>query len=224
VLVFYGDSRLAAAAARMALVTVNTVVHIPAHVRVAEVSGVVAAMAGRALKYGVVIRIRMARGADAVGIAMVDRESRVLRVIECRTSPCGRGMAGRAGGRKELRLRSVARVGGVVVVGLMATDTCRRQCRVIAVDVAVGAYPRRCLVRAGQGERRVVVIKGGIRPDSCVVAEFARCRESSRSVGRIGGACVVLLVARVAECAVQRVVVVHVAVGAQARRNRVRSR
>src|SRR4029077_1583949 len=114
-------------------------------------------------------RIRMARGADAVGIAMVDRESRVLRVIECRTSPCGRGMAGRAGGRKELRLRSVARVGGVVVVGLMATDTCRRQGRVIAVDVAVGAYPRRCLVRAGQGERRVVVIKGGIRPDSCVV-------------------------------------------------------
>ena len=95
VLVFYGDSRLAAAA-RMALVTVNTVVHIPAHVRVAEVSGVVAAMAGRALKYGVVIRIRMARGADAVGIAMVDRESRVLRVIECRSRPCAGGVTGRA--------------------------------------------------------------------------------------------------------------------------------
>lgn len=208
----------------MALVTVDAVVHIPVHFRVAEVVGIVAAMAGRALEYGIVIRIRMARGANTVCVAMVDRELCVLRVIERRTSPGGRTVAVLAGGREELLLRSVAGISGVVVIGLMAADTSRGQRRVVAVDVAVGAYPRRRLVRAGQGERRVVVIKGGICPDSSVVAEFASCRESCRGVGRIGGASVVLLVARVAECAVQRVVVVHVAVGAQAGRNYVRSR
>ena len=137
------DSPLASVAARMALVTVNAVVHIPVHVRVAEVSGVVAAMAGRALENGVVIRIRMARGANTVGVAMVDWESRVLRVIERRTSPCGRVMAGRAGRREELRLRSMAGIGGVVVIGLMAADTSRGQRGVVAVDVAVSACPRR---------------------------------------------------------------------------------
>ena len=90
--------------------------------------------------------------------------------------------------------------------------------------MAIDALPRRHSVHAGQGERRIGVIKGGVCPDSSVVAEFASCRETGRSVGRIGGACVVLLMARVAECAVQRVVVVHVAVGAQARRGRVCSR
>ena len=51
VLVFSGESRLSAATARMALVTVDAVVHIPVYVRVTEVSGVVAAMAARALEY-----------------------------------------------------------------------------------------------------------------------------------------------------------------------------
>ena len=143
VLVFSGDSRLSAATARMTLVTVDAVVHIPVYVRVAEVSGVVAAMAGRALENGVVIRIRMAGGANTVGVAMVDRESRVLRVIERRTSPGRRVMAGCAGRREELRLRSMAGIGGVVVIGLMAADTSRGQRGVVAVDVAVSACPRR---------------------------------------------------------------------------------
>jgi len=56
------------------------------------------------------------------------------------------------------------------------------------------------------------------------MAEFAGRRESGRRVRRTGGAGVVLLVACVAQCAVQRVVVVHVAVGAQARRHDMRSR
>ena len=208
----------------MALVTVNAVVHIPVYVRVAEVSGIVAAMAGRALEYRIVIRIRMARGANTVGVAMVDWESRVLRVIERRTSPRGRAMAGRAGRREELRLRSMAGIGGVVVIGLMAADTSRGQGGVVAVDVAVSARPRRCLVRAGQGECRVVVIERGICPDSRVMAEFTSCRESSSRVRRIGCTGVILLVARIARSAVERVVAVDVAVGAQARRNRVRSR
>ena len=56
----------------MALVTVDAVVYIPVHVRVMEVVGVVTAMAGRALEYRIVIRIRVARGTNTVGIAMVD--------------------------------------------------------------------------------------------------------------------------------------------------------
>jgi len=127
----------------MALVTVDAVVHIPVYVRVADVSGVVAAMTARTLEHGVVIRIRMARGANTVGVPMVDWESRVLRVIERRTRPRGRVMARRAGGREELRLRGVAGIGGVVVIGLMAADTSRGQRRVVAVDVAFSACPRR---------------------------------------------------------------------------------
>ena len=208
----------------MALVTVDAVVHIPVYVRVAEVSGVVAAMTARTLEHGVVIRIRMARGANTVGVPMVDWESRVLRVIERRTRPRGRVMARRAGGREELRLRGVAGIGGVVVIGLMAADTSRGQRGVVAVDVAVGAYPRRCLVRAGQGECRVVVIERGVRPDGGVVAQFARGRESGRRVRGIVRARVVLLVARVAQGVVQRIVVVDMAIDALPRWDGVTSR
>ena len=56
----------------MALVTVDTVVHIPVYVRVMEVSGIIPTMANRALEYRIVIRIRVARGANTIGIAMVD--------------------------------------------------------------------------------------------------------------------------------------------------------
>src|SRR5258708_4986121 len=106
----FGDGRAdlqSRLSARVALVTVNTVVHITVYIRVAEVVRVVAAMAGRALEYRVIVRICMARGANAVSVAMVDRELRVLRVIERRTSPGGRVVACRAGGREELRLRGV---------------------------------------------------------------------------------------------------------------------
>ena len=188
-----------------------------------EVGGVVAAVAACALEYRVVIGINVTGSANAVGVAMVDRELRVLRVIERCTSPGGRVVAGRAGGREELRLRGVAGVGGVVVIGLMAADTGRGQRRVVAVDVAVGAYPRWHYVRSGQRERCVVVIKRGICPDSGVVAEFAGRRESGRCVRRVGGTRVVLLVARIARRAVERVVAVDVAIGTQARRNRVRA-
>ena len=208
----------------MALVTVDAVVHIPVYVRVAEVSSVVAAMAARALEDRVVVRVRMAGRANAIGVAMVDRESRVLRVVERRTSPGRRVMAGRARGREELLLRGMAGIGGVVVIGLMAANTSRRQRGVVAVDVAVGAYPRGCLVRAGQGECRVVVIERGICPDGSVMAEFAGRRESGRRMRRISGSGVVLLVARIARRAVERVVAVDVAVGARPRRDRVRSR
>jgi len=85
----------------------------------------------------------MARGANAVCVAMVNRELCVLRVIEGRTRPGGRGVASRAGSREELRLRGVARIRGVVVIGLMAADTGRGQRGVVAIDVTVSACPGR---------------------------------------------------------------------------------
>ena len=87
-------------------------------------------------------------------------ELRVLQVVERRVQPVGCVMAGLARGREELRLGRVAWIGGVVIVGLMAPDTSRWQCCVIAVDMAIGALPRRGSMRTGQGEGCIVVIKG----------------------------------------------------------------
>ena len=207
----------------MALVTVDAVVHIPVHFLVIEVGGVVAAVAARALEYRVVVRIRMAGGANAVGVAVAGRELRVLRVIERRASPGGRVVASRAGRREELWLRGMAGIRRVVVIGLMAADAGRGQRSVIAVDVAVSACPGRYGMRPGQWKCRVVVVKGGICPDSGVMAEFAGSRESGRRVCRTGGTGIILLVACVAQRAIESVVVVHMAVAAQAWRHGVRS-
>ena len=111
----------------------------------------------------------------------------------------------------------MAGIGGVVVIGLMAADTGRRQSRVVAVDVARRA--RRGGMGSGQREGRVVVVESGIRPNSCVVAEFAGRRESGCRVRRIGGTSVVCLVAGVTQRTAQRVVVADVAIRARTRRH-----
>ena len=89
--------------------------------------------------------------------------------------------------------------------------------------MAIRALPWRHSVRPGQGKCRIGVIKCRIRPDCRVVTEFARGWESCGGMGGIGRARVVLLVAGVAKSAVQRVVAIDVAVGAQPRRRGVRS-
>lgn len=164
----------------MTLIAVDAVVHIPAHLFVAEVTRVVAAMAARALEYSVIAGVNVARGAHAVGVAMADREWRVLRVVERRACP-GRGVVtGLTCCREELRLRRMAWIGRIVVVVLMATDTRQWQRRVVIVDMAVRARTRRHHVRASKRERCVVVIKRGVSPDDGVVAKFAGSRESGR--------------------------------------------
>ena len=63
----------------MALIAVNAVVHRPIYIRVTEVVGIVAAMTGRAMEYRVVVRIRMTRGANAVGaLGIANREPRTF--------------------------------------------------------------------------------------------------------------------------------------------------
>ena len=144
----------------------------------------------------------MAGGANVVSASMAGWERRVLGVIERRSRPGGRGVASLARSRKELWLRLVARVRGVVVIRLVAADTRDRQSRVVPVYVAVRALARRHCVRTGQRERGVGVVKGGVGPDRRVVAQLARGRESRRSMGGVVSARVVLLMARVAQRAV----------------------
>ena len=111
----------------------------------------------------------------------------------------------------------MARIRRVVVIRLVATDTSRRQRRVVVVHVAHRARDRR--VEAGQRERRVVVIEGRIRPQHGVVAQFAGGREASmrnRRRGAVKGG----LMARNARG--DRDVVIAVKVAAGARRRQVR--
>ena len=189
-----------------------------------EVIRVITSVAACALEYRVVIGINVARGTNAVGVTVVDRELRVLRMVEGRACPSRGVVAGLARGRKELRLRRVTWIGRVVVVVLMATDARQGQRRVVAVDMAVCAHTRRHHVRTGKGESRVVVIESGVGPDDGVVAEFTGRWESGRRVRRIIRARVILLMTGVAQRAVQRIAIVDMAVRALTRRHGVASR
>ena len=208
----------------MALVTVRAVVHIPVHFRVIEVVSVVAAMTARTCEHGIIVRIRVARGANAVRVAMRRWELCVLLVIERRAGPGSRVMAVLTGRREELRLRLVTRIRRVVVIGLMAADALRGQRSVIAIHMAIDTLARRHGVRASQGEGCVVMVERRICPRRGVVAEFAGSRVSGGCVRRIGRAVVVLLVARVTQRAVQAVIVIDVAIGTEPRWHGVRAR
>ena len=110
----------------MTLVAVDAAVYIPTHLLVVKVSCVVAAVAACALEYGVVIGINVTGSANAVGVAMVDRELGVLRMVERRARPSRGVVTSLTCSREELRLRRVAWIGRVVVVILMATDARQR--------------------------------------------------------------------------------------------------
>ena len=203
----------------VALVAINAVVDIARHLIVLEVVRVVSAVASGALEHRIVIGVRVAGGAHSARIAVSDGEGRVLRMVEGRASPCCRVVARLARCREKLRLCRVTGIRRVVVVRLMTSDArCRQRCEVV-VDVAIGALPRRHGVRAGERERRVVVVKRGIGPHRRVVAQFACGRKTSSRVSWIIRGSVIRLVARVAESAIERIVVVLVAIGTKPRRH-----
>lgn len=160
------EESLSAAPARgVALVTRRATVDIPIHVWVLEVGGIVAAMfvTIRARELRVVSRNQVARRALAIRVAVIDGELRVIRVIEPRRgAPRARVVAARACRCEDrgIQPRRVRWTGGVVVIVLVAADTRRRQSRVVAVDVAIGALPGRHDMRTGQGKSSVVVIEG----------------------------------------------------------------
>ena len=116
--------------------------------------------------------------------------------------------------REELLLHCMARIGRVVVVGLMAADACDGQRCVVGVDVAIAAQPGRHSVRSRKRESGVFVIEDGVCPDGRVMTDVTCRRESRRLMRWIIRTSIVLLVTRVAERAVQRVVVVDVTIRA----------
>ena len=193
----------------MALVAIVAVVHIPTHVRMAEIRRVPAAVAIRTLEHLVVVRIGVTGRADAIRIPVIRRE---VGVIERGSRPCCGGVAGRACCRESRR--RMIRIRGSVVVRLVATHAGGRQRRVVVVHVATRTG--HCRVRPGQREGGRVVVERGSAPVGGAVAGITRIREPDLCVIRIGGFVVIRLVARDAGGigAGQAVVPVHVALAA----------
>ena len=206
----------------MALIAVDAVVYVALNALVVPIrTGFL--MAVGALKDRVVVGVDVARRADPVRVSMRDRELRVLGVVERSVQPIGGAVAVLAGGGEELWLRRVPRVGRVVVVRLMAGDAQRAVQRVVVIDMAVGAQPRRHQVQARKGESRSGVVELAVGPGDGVVAVFAGRGEIRRNVvHRRRRAVVVLLMASDAQRAGQVVIVVDMAVAANAGRHQVR--
>jgi len=204
----------------MALVTVRAVIHISVHALVIAVGVrfVRVLMATETREDQVIRRIRVARVAGR-GTAMRLRE---VGVVEHRSQPARRAVAGLTGGRETRR-----RVSGIrrpVVVGLVATDARRIRNVVVAVDVALRTS-HRCSMETRQRPARRRVIELAVRPQNRVVAGLAGRRETgSNMVHRSLRVVVVRLVARHAGRIGQRVVVVHMALRARCRRVEARQR
>ncbi len=141
----------------MTLVTINAVVDVSAYALMVAVSLSLQVAVG-ALEHREVARVRVARGADTVGIAMGHWEP---GVIERSARPIRRDpgrMTEHAVGREASRL--VIRVRRVVVIRGVTSVAIGRQRRVVVVHVAISALPRWNSMRPLQRERRVVVIEG----------------------------------------------------------------
>jgi len=142
-----------------------------------------------------------------------------LRVIKLAIGPLDGVVALFAGsGEAGVRHRGLR----IVVVGLVTRNAGRVRDVVVVIDVAVGARPWRNRMGTGQRKSSLRVIELGIRPLDGVVALLAGRREAGVR-HRTGGATEILGMARDARSICDVVVVVDVAVGARAGRNRVRS-
>ena len=155
----------------MAVVAIDAVVHITPHTLVLIV-GVRLSVTVRALKYAVVVGIRVARGADSGCAAVLHIPP---CVIEGRSQPTGRRVAGCA--RSGEASRQMIRVRGRGVVGLVAAVAIGRQSRVIAVHMTIGA----CYAGMSARQRKtcVVVIEGCRNPRRGVVADVALLRKAA---------------------------------------------
>src|ERR1700682_4652734 len=111
----------------MALVTIGAVVYVPLHARMFRV-GLRLGVAVGALEDREVVGIRVAIAADAVGIAVVQRE---IWVIESGVRPLDVVMTVSAG-RGEMR-GGVVRIIGIQIIRFMAAVTVCRQIRVVVV-------------------------------------------------------------------------------------------
>ena len=142
-------------------------------------------------------------------------------VVERRIRPRHRVMAYGAGCREAGR--GVRGIIGRCVILLVARVTRSASQVVVAVDVAIRALAGRHGVRSGQREPRGRVVKLAMAPEHRVVTTFAGGRETGMGNGS-RGAGIIFQVAGVTRCAIQRVVVVDMAIRTLPRRHSVRSR
>lgn len=120
-------------------------------------------------------------------------------------------------GRRKSHSCVIHRRRRIVVVRLMARHACRAGQVVVVVHVAIGALPRRRRVRSGQRKSSAAVIEGRVQPRTRVVTLIAALRKVRCNVIRIRRPLIVLQVAADACRRGQVVVIVHMAIGAQAR-------
>jgi len=151
----------------MALVAIHAVVHIPAHVRVMEIVGVAASMAGSvdARKDGVVVGVDVAGRAHPGCVAVIDAPP---GMVEGRAGPRRGGVTSGAGGREDRRRGLVDRIGGAVVIRRVTAVASRGERGVVVVYVATGAGDFG--VEARQRESRGAVIKFAVGPERGVMA------------------------------------------------------
>lgn len=190
----------------MTLITVDAVVDVTPNALVLLV-GIGLGVAVGTGKDGVIVRVRVAGRAYAIGAPVVHRE---IGVIEVRRDPRRRVVAGGAGSR-EARGHMV-RIRSAVVVGLMARIAVGRQRGVVVVDVAACARNRPMGTR--QGEGRVVVIEGCRNPRRCAVTYLALLWEPGTDVIRVRRTLEILEMAAHTGRASQVVIVIDMALRA----------
>ena len=150
----------------MALIAVHAVIDIIWIALVARIR-LGLAMTICALKDGVVVRIRVARGANPGGVTMIYVPP---RVVKSRAGPCRRVVASSASGRKDGRRRFMDGIGGAVVVHGVAAVTIGWQRRVVVVHMAAGTG--HLDVETSKRINRIVVVKRRVGPESGVMAEL----------------------------------------------------
>lgn len=138
------------------------------------------------------------------------------RMVEDRAQPVCRRVAARAILREIGRF--VRRIGGPVIVRLVAVPACRAAQTVIVINVALRAL--QCGMCAGQREPSGRMVEGGAGPvgDRGPVTDRAIRWETRRLVRRVDCAVEFFQMAVDASGTAERVVVVHVAGGALLRR------
>ena len=206
-----------AATIPMALVAMIAVVYVAPHTPMLRI-GLRFCVAVGAGEDRVIVRIGVAISADAVCVAVVQREP---GVIEFPVRPLDGVVTGFARRRKVRG--GVVRIVGSQVIRLMTAVTVRGQSLVVVVNVAVFACPRGHGVRACQRESGPAVIEGGVGPLDRVVANLAGLRKARLHMVGIVSVVKVSQVAGDAGRVVQLVIIVDVAVAAGARRDRMRT-
>ena len=184
---------------------------------------VIGLVAGDASRAGqAVIVVDVAIGAQAWRNRVIPGEREPgAGMVECGIHPV-RGVMTGVAGLREIRT-DVIRVCRSLVVLQVATHARRGVQAVVVVNVAIGAGPRRHRVQPSERKPGAGMVERGIHPVGGVMAGIARLREIRRDVIRVRRPLIVLQVAAHAGCAVQAVVIVDVAIGAGARRNRVQA-